>query len=118
MPPQPSSAAAEAEFIRRFAQGAGLEPEAIATRDAGDLAEMLGMLLQICAGNVGQLYGEGTKGFNTRTFDINGKLEDGKLVGFTTDKHRQAAEVGLVHRRDWVPGHGRVPVEAVALLPR
>lgn len=48
------------------------------------------------AGNVGQLYGEGLKGFNTRTFDINGKLEGDKLVGFTTDKHRPAAEVGLV----------------------
>lgn len=51
----PSSAAAGAEFIRRFAEGAGLEPEAIAMRDAGDLAEMLGMLIQICAGNVSQL---------------------------------------------------------------
>ena len=55
VPPQPSSAAAGAEFIRRFAEGAGLEPEAIAMRDAGDLAQMLGMLIQICAGNVGQL---------------------------------------------------------------
>ncbi len=55
MPPQPSSAEAGAEFIRRFAEGAGLEPDAVATRDAGDLAQMLGMLIQICAGNVGQL---------------------------------------------------------------
>lgn len=50
-----SVAAAGAEFIRRFADGAGLEPEAIAMRDAGDLAEMLGVLMQICAGNIGQL---------------------------------------------------------------
>jgi type VI secretion system protein ImpI len=55
VPPQPPSAAAGEEFIRRFAEGAGLEPEAIAMRDAGDLAHVLGMLIQICAGNVGQL---------------------------------------------------------------
>ena len=55
VPPQMSSDAAGAEFIRRFAEGAGLEPEAIAMRDAGELAEMLGMLIQICAGNIGQL---------------------------------------------------------------
>lgn len=55
LPPPLSSAAAGAEFIRRFAEGAGLEQEAVAMRDAGDLAEMLGMLIQICAGNVGQL---------------------------------------------------------------
>jgi len=49
------------------------------------------------AGNVGQLYGEGLGGFNTRTFDINGKLDDSKrLVGYTTDKHMTAAEAGLV----------------------
>lgn len=48
------------------------------------------------AGNVGEIYGEGLGGFNTRTFDINGKLEGGKLVGYTTDKHKAAAEAGLV----------------------
>jgi Domain of Unknown Function (DUF1080) len=49
------------------------------------------------AGNVGQIYGEGLGGFNTRTFDINGKLDaDKKLVGFTTDKHRTSAEAGLI----------------------
>lgn len=53
--PPASRAAAGAEFIRRFADGAGLEPDAVAVRDAGELAEMLGMLVQICAGNVGQL---------------------------------------------------------------
>jgi hypothetical protein len=48
------------------------------------------------AGNVGQIYGEGLGGFNTRTFDINGKLDDNKqLIGYTTDKHRSAAEAGL-----------------------
>ncbi|MFP6762851.1 MAG: DUF1080 domain-containing protein [Planctomycetaceae bacterium] len=51
------------------------------------------------AGNVGHLYGEGTGGFNTRTFDINGlygKDTDKSLVGITTDKHRTAEEVGLI----------------------
>src|SRR5262245_48496667 len=49
------------------------------------------------AGNAGQIYGEGLGGFNTRTFDINGKLDDNKrLVGYTTDKHKSAAESGLV----------------------
>jgi 3-keto-disaccharide hydrolase len=48
------------------------------------------------AGNVGQIYGEGLGGFNTRTFDVNGKLDDAKkLVGYTTDKHKSAAEAGL-----------------------
>jgi len=32
-------------------------------------------------GNVGHIYGEGTGGFNTRPFDINGELKDGKLAG-------------------------------------
>jgi 3-keto-disaccharide hydrolase len=49
------------------------------------------------AGNVGQIYGEGVGGFNTRTFDINGKLDaDKKLIGYTTDKHKTAAEAGLL----------------------
>jgi hypothetical protein len=48
------------------------------------------------AGNVGQIYGEGLGGFAARTFDISGKLDGEKLVGFTTDKHLSAAEVGLV----------------------
>jgi hypothetical protein len=49
------------------------------------------------AGNVGQIYGEGLGGFNTRTFDINGKYDaDKKLIGYTTDKHRPAAEAGLL----------------------
>ena len=47
-------------------------------------------------GNVGHLYGEGTGGFNTRTFDINGKYDGKNLVGITTDQHRTAQEVGLV----------------------
>ncbi|MFT7643140.1 MAG: hypothetical protein ACI9G1_004905 [Pirellulaceae bacterium] len=48
-------------------------------------------------GNVGHIYGEGTTGFNTRTFDINGKYDaDKKLVGLTTAKHKKAEEVGLI----------------------
>ena len=36
-------------------------------------------------GNVGHIYGEGTGGFNTRTFDIFGKYNDKKeLLGLTT----------------------------------
>lgn len=49
------------------------------------------------AGNVGHIYGEGTGGFNTRCFDINGKYsDDKKLIGMTTDKHKTAKEVGLI----------------------
>jgi hypothetical protein len=32
-------------------------------------------------GNIGHTYGEGTGGFNTRHFDIDGNMKDGKLVG-------------------------------------
>ncbi len=32
-------------------------------------------------GNVGHIYGEGTGGFNTRHFDIDGTMKDGKLTG-------------------------------------
>ncbi len=50
------------------------------------------------AGNVGQIYGEGTGGFNTRTFDINGKYDDAKkLIGLTSAIERTAEEVGLEH---------------------
>lgn len=49
------------------------------------------------AGNIGHIYGEGTGGFNTRCFDINGKYaDDKKLVGMTTDKHKLAKDVGLI----------------------
>ena len=48
------------------------------------------------AGNVGHFYGEGTTGFNTRAFDINGKYDKDKtLIGLTTDKHKTAKECGL-----------------------
>jgi hypothetical protein len=49
------------------------------------------------AGNVGHLYGEGTGGFNTRCFDINGKYDgDKKLLGIETAKHQAAGDVGLI----------------------
>ena len=49
------------------------------------------------AGNVGHLYGEGTFGFNTRTFDINGKYDAAKqLVGLTTAKPQTIDQVGLL----------------------
>jgi hypothetical protein len=31
-------------------------------------------------GNVGNIYGEGTGGFNSRAFDINGEVKDGNLA--------------------------------------
>ena len=49
------------------------------------------------AGNVGHIYGEGTGGFNSRAFDINGKVEDGKLVALTGDKVRTKSEHGCVY---------------------
>lgn len=53
--PAVPSAQANSEFIRRFADGAGIEPESVFPRDAGDLAELLGILMSVCAGNVAQL---------------------------------------------------------------
>lgn len=53
--PRPAAAPAGAEFIRRFAKGAGLPEDAVAAHDAGQLAEMLGVLMHIVASNVGQL---------------------------------------------------------------
>ena len=50
------------------------------------------------AGNVGHLYGEGTTGFNSRTFDINGKYDGAKnLTGITTANHKLASDVGLIY---------------------
>ena len=58
------------------------------------------------AGSVGHLYGEGTTGFNTRTFDINGKYDDVKnLIGITTANHKSASDVGLIHSctaKEWI----------------
>jgi type VI secretion system protein ImpI len=47
--------ASDADFIRRFAEGAGLDPRMIEVGDAGELAERLGMLMHLCAGNLAQL---------------------------------------------------------------
>ena len=49
------------------------------------------------AGNVGPIYGEGTGAFNNRAFDINGKVEDGKLVAITGDNVRKPSEHGCVY---------------------
>lgn len=43
-------------------------------------------------GNVGHIYGEGTGGFNSRAFDINGEVKDGKLVKITGANIRKAEE--------------------------
>ncbi len=43
------------DFIRRFADGAGLQPSEIALEDAGELAETLGGLMYLCAGHLSQL---------------------------------------------------------------
>ena len=43
-------------------------------------------------GNVGHIYGEGTGGFNSRAFDINGEVKDGKLVKITGANVRKAEE--------------------------
>ena len=57
------------------------------------------------AGNVGHLYGEGLGGFTMRAFDIDGKYDGEKLIGFVGNKEITAAEAGLVRSctaADWV----------------
>ncbi|MGZ0172573.1 MAG: 3-keto-disaccharide hydrolase [Planctomycetales bacterium] len=61
------------------------------------------------AGSIGHLYGEGTGGFNTRTFDIDGVYDgegdDRKLTGIKTSKHKSIKEVGLISSctaEEWV----------------
>ena len=49
------------------------------------------------AGNVGHIYGEGTGGFNSRAFDINGQVKDGKLVAITGGNVRKPGEHGCVY---------------------
>jgi hypothetical protein len=47
-------------------------------------------------GNVGHIYGEGTGGFNTRPYDIDGVYNDKKeLTGLKTTPDKKAEEVGL-----------------------
>jgi hypothetical protein len=55
-------------------------------------------------GNVGHIYGEGTGGFNTRTFDLFGVYEgDKKLVGITTKPtDPQPPKSFSVSGADWV----------------
>ena len=57
------------------------------------------------AGNVGHIYGEGTGGFNSRAFDINGQVKDGKLVAITGDNIRKPEEHGCVYTctpEEWI----------------
>lgn len=54
--PGPSApAVTEQDFVRRFAIGAGLVPDVLAQRDAGELAEELGMLFNLFCGHMMQL---------------------------------------------------------------
>lgn len=57
-------------------------------------------------GNVGHIYGEGTGGFNTRAFDIDGVYDDNKkLVKLKTAAPKKAEEVGLEYTcmpEDWL----------------
>ena len=55
-------------------------------------------------GNVGHIYGEGTGGFNTRTFDIFGIYQGGKkLVGLSTKlTDPQPLEAFSISGPDWV----------------
>ena len=55
-------------------------------------------------GNVGHIYGEGTGGFNTRTFDIFGKYNDKKeLVSLTTKPTKVAPPKAFtISGNDWV----------------
>ncbi len=72
--------------------------------DAGQCLQM--MVDYHDAGNVGHLYGEGTGGFSTRAFDIDGVYdEDKKLTGIKTTQHKSAADVGLIRSctpKQWV----------------
>jgi type VI secretion system protein ImpI len=55
LPERPPPGAGSSDVFRRFAKGAGIEESAIAARDPGELAEQLGVLMRIVAGNIGQL---------------------------------------------------------------
>jgi len=46
------------------------------------------------AGNVGHIYGEGTGGFISRAFNIDGQVKNGKLVALTTSEHKTPEEHG------------------------
>lgn len=51
-PPLPPSSAGADEVIRRFARGAGLPEHVVAGQDAGQLAERLGVLMRLVAGEL------------------------------------------------------------------
>ncbi|MFO0817911.1 MAG: DUF1080 domain-containing protein [Pirellulales bacterium] len=79
------------------------------------------------AGNVGHLYGEGTGGWNTRTFDINGKYDDAKkLIGMTAANPKTLEAAGLeasCTSEDWlktwkINDWNQVRVRVVGKYPR
>jgi hypothetical protein len=47
-------------------------------------------------GNIGHIYGEGTGGFNSRAFNIDGKLENGKLASIVSSAHKAAEQHGCL----------------------
>ena len=53
--PPKNAGPANSDFLRRFAQGANLPIDTLAARDAGDLAEEIGQLLNAMAANIMQL---------------------------------------------------------------
>ncbi|MFP6611776.1 MAG: DUF1080 domain-containing protein [Pirellulales bacterium] len=77
------------------------------------------------AGNVGHIYGEGTGGFNSRAFNIDGKLEDGKLVAITSSAHKKPQEHGCKYSctpEQWIKawkvgGWNTVKVRCVGKYP-
>lgn len=52
---RPAATAADADILRRFAQGAGMPETALTARNAGDLAELLGGLMRMTMENLRQL---------------------------------------------------------------
>lgn len=55
-PPAYTAGGPEAEFIARFARAAGLTEDVVRSRDAGALAEMLGVFVRVTADNLRQLH--------------------------------------------------------------
>ena len=51
----PPASATDQDILRRFARGAGVPPEILAGRDAGDVAEELGAIMRIVVENLRQL---------------------------------------------------------------
>jgi type VI secretion system protein ImpI len=54
-PEPPAASGAGAELLRRFAKGAGISEEAVAWRDPGEFAELIGALVRLTAEELKQL---------------------------------------------------------------